>query len=108
VFDADGRSWLLAFWWSSATGVPSNAPPVTSAADTVRVGRPTDCEAVIEELNELLASFALVPGVVAEGAGCADEMTCVGPLEGTAVKSHSVRVLESLYKSPRFHILHAY
>ena len=37
-----------------------NIPPVVSAADTVHVGGQIDCEAVMEELDELLASLSLV------------------------------------------------
>jgi ribosomal protein L35AE/L33A len=70
---------------------PINIPSTVSTADTVRVSGKIDCEAVIEELDELLASISLKSGVVVEGAGCADEKPCVEPLEGTVAKSHGVK-----------------
>ena len=77
-----------------------NIPSTVSTADTVRVSGKIDCEAVIEELDELLASISLNSGVVIEGAGCADEKPCVEPLEGTVAKSHGVKGVSEFNHSP--------
>jgi hypothetical protein len=52
------------------------------------------------ELDELLASFILAPGVAAEGTGCAVEKHCVEPLEGTVANSHDVKGISDFIQFP--------
>ena len=61
----------------------------------------------MEELDELLASFSLISGVVVKGAGCADEKPCVEhekpcvePLEGTVANSHGAKGVSEFIQSP--------